>query len=58
MDDRKSTTSFLFYMGDTKFTWSSKKLSVVTLSTYKVEYVATTSCICHFIWLKRLLKKM
>jgi hypothetical protein len=31
MDDRKSTTSFLFYMGDTKFTWSSKKLSIVTL---------------------------
>ena len=25
MDDRKSTTGFLFYMGDTAFTWVSKK---------------------------------
>ena len=25
MDDRKSTTGFVFYMGDTTFTWTSKK---------------------------------
>ena len=24
-DDRKSTTGFVFYMGDTAFTWTSKK---------------------------------
>ena len=49
---------FFFYMGDTTFTWSSKKQSIITLSTYKDEYVATTSCICHYIRLRRLLKKM
>jgi hypothetical protein len=48
----------LFFTWETTFTWSSKKLSIVTLSTYKVKYVATTSRICHSIWLRRLLKKL
>jgi hypothetical protein len=44
MDDRKSTTDFVFYMGDTTFTWSSKKKkqSIITLSTCEDEYVAIT----------------
>ena len=41
MDDRKSTTSFVFYIEDTTFIWSSKKQSIVTLSTCEAEYVAT-----------------
>jgi phosphodiesterase/alkaline phosphatase D-like protein len=49
MDDRKSTMDFVFYMGDTIFTWSSKKQSIVTLSTCEAEYVAITSCVYHFI---------
>jgi hypothetical protein len=58
IDDRKSTTSFVFYMEDTTFTWSSKKQSIVTLSTCEVEYIATTSCVCNSIWLRRLLKEL
>ena len=58
IDDRKSTTSFVFYMEDTTFTWSSKKQSIVTLSTCEAEYIATTSCVCYSIWLKRLLKEL
>jgi hypothetical protein len=43
MDDKKSTTDFVFYMGDTTFTWSSKKKqSIITLSTCEDEYVAIT----------------
>ena len=49
MDERKSTTGFLFYMGDTAFTWISKKQPIVTLSTCEAEYVAATSCVCHAI---------
>ena len=30
-DDRKSTTGFVFFMGDTAFTWLSKKQPIVTL---------------------------
>jgi len=56
MNDRKSVTIFVFYMGDATFTWSSNKQFIVTFSTWETEYVACTSCVCHFIWLRRLLK--
>uniref|UniRef100_A0A2N9G770 Integrase catalytic domain-containing protein n=1 Tax=Fagus sylvatica TaxID=28930 RepID=A0A2N9G770_FAGSY len=58
MDDRKSTTGFVFYMGDTTFTWTSKKQPIVTLSTCEAEYVAATSSVCHAVWLRSLLKEL
>ena len=58
MDDRKSITSFVFYMRDTTFTWSLKKQSKVTLSTREAEYVAIISYVCHSIWLRWLLKEL
>ena len=58
VDDRKSTTGFVFFMGDTAFTWMSKKQPIVTLSTCEAEYVAATSCVCHGIWLRNLLKEL
>ena len=58
MDDRKRTTCFVFYMGNTIFTWSLKKQHIVTLSTCEAKYVGTTTCIYHFIWLRRLLKEL
>ncbi|KAJ4716700.1 Retrovirus-related Pol polyprotein from transposon TNT 1-94 [Melia azedarach] len=57
-DDRKSTTGFVFFMGGTAFTWMSKKQPIVTLSTCEAEYVAATSCVCHAIWLRNLLKEL
>ncbi|KAJ8769571.1 hypothetical protein K2173_005174 [Erythroxylum novogranatense] len=54
-DDRKSTTGFVFYFGSTTFTWSSKKQSIVALLTCEAEYIAAASCVCHAIWLRRLL---
>jgi len=56
LDERKSTTGFVFFMGDTSFTWSSKKQSIVTLSSCEVEYVAANSAVCHLICLRNLLK--
>lgn len=58
LDDRKSTTGFVFFMGNTAFTWFSKKQPIVTLSTCEAEYVAASSCVCHAIWLKELLKEI
>ncbi|KAH9669584.1 hypothetical protein KPL70_021844 [Citrus sinensis] len=58
VDDRKSTTGFVFFMGDTAFTWMSKKQPIVTLSTCEAEYVADTSSVCHAIWLRNLLKEL
>ncbi|KAM2778784.1 hypothetical protein COP1_014123 [Malus domestica] len=56
--DRKNTTGFVFFMGDTAFTWMSKKQPIVTLSTCEAEYVAATACVCHAIWLRNLLKEL
>ena len=45
-------------MGDTAFTWMSKKQPIVTLSSCEAEYVAATSCVCHAVWLRNLLKEL
>ena len=45
-------------MGDIVFIWMSKKQPIVTLSTCEAEYVAATSCVCHAIWLRNLLKEI
>ncbi|KAM1893121.1 hypothetical protein ACFX14_036209 [Malus domestica] len=57
-NDRKSITGFVFFMEDTSFTWMSKKQLIVTLFTCEAEYVATTLCVCHAIWLRNLLKEL
>ncbi|XP_019433431.1 PREDICTED: uncharacterized protein LOC109340250 [Lupinus angustifolius] len=44
LDDQKSTSGFVFMMGYAVVSWSSKKQSVVTLSTTEVEYIATSLC--------------
>ncbi|XP_019261317.1 PREDICTED: uncharacterized protein LOC109239227 [Nicotiana attenuata] len=56
IDVRKSTTSFVLFSGDYVISCSSKKQSIITLSACEAEYVAATSCTCHAIWLRRLLK--
>ena len=42
IDDRKSPSGYVFYIGDTAFTWQSKKQPIVTLSTCEAEYVAAS----------------
>ena len=58
MNYRKSTIDLVFYIEDTTFIRSLKKQSIITLSTYEVEYVAATTYVCHSIWLRRLLKEL
>ncbi|XP_040931886.1 secreted RxLR effector protein 161-like [Gossypium hirsutum] len=58
LDDRKSTSRFVFFMGNTAFIWLSKKQPIVTLSTCEAEYVAASWCMCHAIWLRNLLDEL
>lgn len=56
LDDRKSTSGFVFMMGSGAISWSSKKQQIVTLSTTEAEFVAAASSSCQAIWLQRLLE--
>ncbi|XP_072062114.1 secreted RxLR effector protein 161-like [Arachis hypogaea] len=58
IDDSKSTTGFIFFLGNNAISWCSKKQPIVTLSTCEAKYVAATTCACHVIWLKILLKEL
>ncbi|GKE63375.1 retrovirus-related pol polyprotein from transposon TNT 1-94, partial [Tanacetum coccineum] len=57
-DDGRSTSEFLFFLGNNAFTWSLKKQPIVTLSSCEAEYIAATSCVCHAIWLRSILKEL
>jgi hypothetical protein len=58
LKDRKGTTEFVFFMRETTFTWTSKKQSIVALSTCEAEYIVVASCMCHAIWLKKLMEDL
>jgi hypothetical protein len=55
VDDRKSTSGYVFMLGSGAIVWSSRKQPIVTLSTTEAEYIAAAHCVCHGIWLKRIL---
>ena len=48
----------MFFIGNTTFTWMSKKFPIVTLSTCEAEYIAAASCVFHVVWLRNLLKEL
>ncbi|GMI76894.1 hypothetical protein HRI_001358700 [Hibiscus trionum] len=58
IDDRKSTSRYLFHIGSAAFSWSSKKQQMVALSTYAAEYIAAAECTCQAIWLKNILDEL
>jgi len=58
IDDRKSTTGCVFIISSGAVSWSSKKQSVVSLSTTKAEYIAAASCACQCVWLRRVLEQL
>ncbi|KAL4367961.1 hypothetical protein GQ457_05G011320 [Hibiscus cannabinus] len=58
IDDRKSTSGYLFHIGSAAFSWSSKKQQTVALSTCEAEYIAAAACTCQAIWLKNILDEL
>ncbi|GAU26480.1 hypothetical protein TSUD_294490 [Trifolium subterraneum] len=54
-DDRRSTSGYVFTMGESVICWSSKKQPIVTLSTTEAEFVSVASYACHCIWLRNVL---
>lgn len=58
LDDRKSTSGYLFMLSSRSVCWSSKKQPVVSLSTIEAEFIRTTSCACQATWLRRIMKEL
>jgi len=58
LDGGKSTSGYVFMMGDGAMAWSSKKQLIVTLSTTEAEYVAATACACQSIWMREFLNSI
>ena len=55
VDERKSTSGFIFLLGNSAISWSSKKQTCVALSTMESEFIAFSSTVQEGVWLKRFL---
>ncbi|KAL0533201.1 hypothetical protein IC582_030416 [Cucumis melo] len=56
--DRRSTTGYCFYLGDSLISWRSKKQSVVSRSSIESEYRALVNATAELLWLRWLLADM
>ena len=51
MDDKKSTSGYIFIMAKGVASWKSVKQTLTASSTMEVEYVVCYEATCHAIWL-------
>lgn len=58
VDDKKSTSGYVFSLGFDAVTWTSKKQQVVSLSSTKAEYRGTVKAGCEVVWLRQMLGDM
>ena len=58
LDDRRSTSGYIFTMSGAAISWMSKKQNCVALSTAEAEYMALSSAAQESVWLERLLGEM
>lgn len=54
LDDRKSTSGYIFFISGGPVSWRSKKQSCVALSTAEAEYIALSSAVQEATWMGRL----
>lgn len=58
LDDRHSTTGYVFIFQSAAISWSTKRQKTVALSSTEAEFMAITAAIQESIWLKRLEKEL
>lgn len=54
IDERKSTSGYVFEVYGNPVSWATKKQGIVALSTTEAEYVAASQAVCEAMWLKKL----
>ena len=58
VNDRKSTSGFVFMLAGGAICWSSKKQASVALSSTEAEYIAAAHASKEVVWLRRLLSEL
>jgi hypothetical protein len=54
IDDQKSTSGTVFFIGSSIITWASQKQKTVAKSSCEAEYIAATTAASQAVWLSRL----
>ena len=57
LDDRKSTTGYVFSLGYGLVTWACKKQQALALSSAEAEYRAIVNAIQEALWLRQILSE-
>ncbi len=55
--NRKSTSGYIFYLGNSPISWQSRLQPTVALSTTEAEYIALTAASQEAIWIRSLLRE-
>lgn len=58
LNDRKSTSGFVYSLSSAVVSWSSKKQLIVPLFTTEAEFVVVAHCIGQGNWLKRIIEEL
>ncbi|KAI5435836.1 hypothetical protein KIW84_022315 [Lathyrus oleraceus] len=58
LEDRKSTSGYVFKMSNGLVAGSSKKQSVVSLSTTEAEFISAAVCAAQSIWMMRVFERL
>ena len=58
LDDRKSTSAYVLFLGHTPISWSSKKQHAIARSSIEAEYRALATAIAKSMWLLSLFQEM
>ena len=56
VDEKESTSGGEFFLGESLVAWTSKKQSLISLSTTEAEYIAATKCCTQVEWIKQTLQ--
>jgi hypothetical protein len=58
LNDRKSTSGYVFSMNGGAVSWRSKKQTCVVLSTAEAEYIALSAAVQEALWMRQLLASL